>query len=100
MLILDCLPAGKYLERWRPVMTKDPLVELVVSEVGAPLAMDGGATVLVGVAEGVAHVSYRPGHNEECPECVMSAEDMREYLREALNARAPYIRDVEIVAVP
>ena len=30
-------------------MRKDPLVELVVSEVGAPLAVDGGATVLLGV---------------------------------------------------
>ena len=30
----------------------------------------------------------------------MSTEDMREYLREALSARAPYIQDVEIVAAP
>jgi Fe-S cluster biogenesis protein NfuA len=82
------------------MMRKDALVELVVSEVGAPLAVDGGATALVGVAEGIAHVSYRPGRNEDCPECVMSAEDMREYLREALSARAPYIRDVEIVTAP
>jgi hypothetical protein len=28
----------------------------------------------------------------------MSPEDMREYIREALDGRAPHIRDVEIVA--
>jgi hypothetical protein len=77
-------------------MREDPLVHMVVAEVGAPLAVGGGATVLIGVEEGVAHVSYRAGHNEDCPECVMSPEDMRDYLREALSARAPYIRDVEI----
>jgi Fe-S cluster biogenesis protein NfuA len=97
------MPAGRHISLGstkKAVMRKDPLVELVVSEVGAPLAVDGGATVLLGVEEGIAHVRYRPGHNEGCPECIMSTEDMREYLREALSARAPYIQDVEIVAAP
>jgi Fe-S cluster biogenesis protein NfuA len=79
-------------------MSRDPVVELVVAEVSAPLAEDGGGASLIDVEDGVARVAYRMGHNEECPECIMSPEDMREYIREALDGRAPHIRDVEIVA--
>jgi hypothetical protein len=78
-------------------MTKDPLVALVVTEVSEPLAEGGGGAWLVGVEDGVARVRDTPGHNEECPECIMSSEDMREYLYEALRLRAPYIRAVDIV---
>lgn len=79
-------------------MKRDPVVELVVAEVSAPLAEDGGGASVIGVEDGVAHVAYRMGHNEECPECIMSPDDMREYIREALDGRAPHIRDVAIVS--
>ena len=78
-------------------MAKDVRVSIVVAEVSSPLAADGGSTTLLDVEDGVAKVMYRQGHNEECPECIMSAADMREYLIEALAVHTPYIKDVELV---
>lgn len=78
-------------------MSNDPLVALVISEVSAPLAEDGGRADLIAVKDGVARVAYHKGRNDDCPECIMSVADMREYISEALSGRAPYIREVEIV---
>ncbi|MFQ5879002.1 MAG: NifU family protein [Dehalococcoidia bacterium] len=74
----------------------DAGVQLVLANIRAILEGDGGDIELVAVEEGVARVRYRMGANEECPECVMEPDTLRQFLQEAFAAQAPQIRDVEV----
>jgi Fe-S cluster biogenesis protein NfuA len=76
-------------------MAKDALAEFIIRQF-QNLVRPEGDMELLGVEEGVARVLYRPGRNQECPECIMSAEDLKEILREAFAEKAPHIRDVRV----
>lgn len=79
-------------------MPKDALAEFVVRQFRGLLRPDGDIELL-GVEAGVARVLYRQGRNLECPECVLSADDVREMLREAFAEKAPYIQDVVLEVI-
>ena len=78
----------------------DEDVRAVLENVRAVVEGDGGAVELVAVEEGVVRVRYRPGANEECPQCVLEPETLRQFLQEAFAAQAPRIRGVELVVAP
>jgi len=61
------------------------------------VSADGGVLELVSVEGGRARIRYTPGHNEECPECVHTTQDLLDMLRGSLEIYAPHIRDVELV---
>jgi hypothetical protein len=74
-------------------MARDGLAEFIIRQFRS-LVRPEGDLELLGVEGGVARVLYRRGHNEECPECIMSAQDLKGILREAFAEKAPHIRDV------
>jgi len=61
------------------------------------VSRDGGVIELVSVEGGTARIRYTPGHNEECPDCVLSPEDLEVMLRTSFEAHAPHVQDVELV---
>jgi len=61
------------------------------------LQADGGALEWLETRDGVMRLAYRPGHNPECESCVLSPEDLRELVAEAVKQGDPAIRDVDIV---
>ena len=58
---------------------------------------DGGELELLGEADGVVRLRYLPGHNQECETCVLSADDLKELMTEAIQQQDPAIRAVELV---
>ena len=72
-------------------------VETVLDLFRRMVSADGGALELVSVEGGTARIRYTPGHNEECPDCVHTAQDVLDMLRGSLEIHAPHIQDVELV---
>lgn len=75
----------------------DEKVEKVLDLFRRMVSTHGGALELVSVEGGTARIRYTPGHNEECPECIHSPQDLLDMLRGSLEIHAPHIRDVELV---
>ena len=75
----------------------DEQVEKVVDFFRRMVSADDGVLDLLSVESGTARIRYTPGHNEECPDCVHSAQDILDMLRGSLEIHAPHIRDVELV---
>lgn len=72
------------------------VIEYIINGIRPAFHPDGGDITLLSYEEGVVAVSYRKGHNEHCVECVMSPEDLREFLLESFQAKVPTVRDVEV----
>lgn len=70
-------------------MARDGLAEFIIRQFQS-LVRPEGDLELLGVEGGVARVLYRRGHNEECPECVMSAEDLRDPAGGLCREGTPY----------
>ncbi len=75
----------------------DPKVKYVLDNFGGILESDGGSLELLDITGGVVRVRYVQGHNEECPECVLTPEGLRALLLEALQTHAPHIVQLELV---
>lgn len=71
------------------------MVEFVVRQMRGVLQPDGDAE-LIDVVGNVARVRYTRASNPKCLECVVSPEDLRDFLIEMLNKKAPHISDVDI----
>ena len=41
-------------------------------------------------------VKYKPGVNEECPECVPTLDMVTRFLAASLGIHAPYVTDIEV----
>lgn len=59
---------------------------------------DGGVLELLDRRESVARFLYQPGKNAQCDTCVLSADDLRELMSEALHARDPSLTSVELTS--
>ncbi|GBD14223.1 hypothetical protein HRbin25_00093 [bacterium HR25] len=79
-------------------MAKDALAEFIVRQLRTIVQPESDVELL-DVEGGVARILYRRGYNPECPECVMSADDLRAYLLELFAEKAPHIRDVQLDVV-
>lgn len=75
----------------------DLLVTRVLDEIRPMLTPEGGAVDLLSCQDGVVRVSYLKGHNDECIECVMPAEDFQLYLTDLLTERVTGVVTVEVV---
>jgi Fe-S cluster biogenesis protein NfuA len=74
----------------------DP-VRAVIDQFQRMVAADGGKIEFLDFAEDVASVRYSPGKNDHCADCVLSPQDLRELMLEAMQQRLPSLRDLEIV---
>jgi Fe-S cluster biogenesis protein NfuA len=52
----------------------DSAIDSVVGEFRTILKVDGGTLDVVSEDDGVVRLHYVPGHNEKCPECVLTPE--------------------------
>jgi len=75
----------------------DPKVQFVLENLQEMVGSEGGSLELLGEDNGVLRVRYTMGHNEECPECVITPEDLLDIFRSSLEIHAPHIRNVELV---
>ena len=71
-------------------------VRLVVEQFQEIVRPDGGSVELLAVEGETLRVAYRPGHNEQCAACVISAENLRDMLLDVLPQHDPSIRRVEV----
>lgn len=74
------------------------VIEFILNGIRPAFTPDGGDVRLLSYDDGVAEVAYRKGHNEHCVECVMTPEDLREYLLESFQEKVPDVKDVVVVA--
>ena len=61
---------------------------------------DGGVLDLLDHRDSVARFHYEPGENPQCDTCVLSTDDLRELMSEALHARDPSVTSVELISDP
>lgn len=60
------------------------------------VAVDHGALTLVSRADGVVRLRYLKGVNDECAECVLEADDLRELVLEAMQRQDASVQSLEI----
>ena len=68
--------------------------ELVVDHFDEIVKPDGGSVRLLGREGERLRVGYRPGTNEECASCTISADQLAEMMRELLRDHDPGIVEV------
>ena len=79
-------------------MARDVMVEFVIRQAREIVQPDSDAE-LIGIKGNVAHIRYKRGHNPDCPECIMTPEDFRDFVLEMFAAKAPHITDVSLEVI-
>lgn len=76
--------------------TQDALATTLVGQFDRMVRRDGGSVRLVGVADGVVRVAYRPGVAAECTDdvCVMPHVELEQLMAETLARRDATLRVV------
>ena len=74
----------------------DPGLQSVLDNVQVIAASEGGSIRFVDSRGGKLTVEYRPGVNEDCPECVPTHDLIEMMLNTSVNVLAPYISEVEV----
>ncbi|HPG28240.1 MAG TPA: NifU family protein [Myxococcota bacterium] len=72
-------------------------VEEVVRQYNAIVEPEGGRIELLSLVAGVLRVRYRPGTNEACADCVMSADALRDIMQDTIRTLEPSIETVDVV---
>ena len=75
----------------------DPGIEKVLDLFRQIISTDGGKLDLVGQKDGAVRLRYTPGHNEECPECVLTPENLQAMIQESMQVHVPHITRVDLV---
>lgn len=78
-------------------MSLSPRAQQVIEHFQRILQADGGQLEWLGTEDGVMRLRYLPGHNPDCADCVLSPEDLRELVGEALQRGDASIRSVDLV---
>ena len=73
---------------------------MVVEHFNRMVEPDGGVIELLVVEAATLKVRYSPGTNEECADCVLDAQDLRELMKEALALQDPSITEVDVDVTP
>ena len=76
--------------------TSDANVDFVLEQIETMVASEGGSLELVSLDAGSLKVRYTPGVNEDCPECVPTADQVRQFLAASLGIHAPHVTAVEV----
>lgn len=74
------------------------LAQAVVSGIDASLRADGSRVQLSEVQDDLAIIRYEKGESAECETCVLSEEDLSEFVLDAFQRRNVSISRVEIVS--
>jgi Fe-S cluster biogenesis protein NfuA len=74
----------------------DEQVETVLNLFRQIISTDGGKLELVNLQNGTAKLRYTPGHNEECPDCVLTPDSLQAMIQESMQVHAPHITRVEL----
>ena len=77
--------------------TADASVDFVLEQIETMVASEGGSLELVSLDEGSLKVRYMPGVNEDCPECVPTADQVSQFLTASLGIHAPHVSNIEVV---
>jgi Fe-S cluster biogenesis protein NfuA len=68
----------------------------VVEQFNEIVKPEGGAVEMLSVDGGVLRVRYVPGTNEECASCVLTADELRDMMKESVQTFDPSIEAVEV----
>ena len=74
----------------------DPALQSVLDNIQVIAASEGGSVRFIESKGGKLTVEYRPGVNEECPECVPTHDLIGMMLKSSVGVLAPYISEVEV----
>jgi Fe-S cluster biogenesis protein NfuA len=77
--------------------TSGPAIVFALRQIETMVASEGGSIELVSADERRVVVRYTPGVNEECPECVPTSQQVRQFLEASLKVHAPEVAAVEVV---
>jgi hypothetical protein len=80
-----------------PARTADPKVDYVIENIEAMVASEGGSIESAELLDTCLMLKYRPGSNEECPECVPTHDAVRRFLGMSLKINAPHITEFEVL---
>jgi Fe-S cluster biogenesis protein NfuA len=74
----------------------EAIIEFLLTRFRATLREDGGDVQLQGIEDGVVDVRYSRGQNDECAGCVLTADQVREFLLESFQKQLPDVKDVRV----
>ena len=75
----------------------NPIAVSVLDRIGSLLSNDGGSVELMELQGGTAKIKYKSGENAECESCVMSSDELGEFVLEALQDRGLAVETVTVV---
>lgn len=76
----------------------DPKLEPVLSSAKEIATVTGGSLEFLGAEGSKLSIRYIPGRDDECPECVLTAPQMKQLVLESLKVHAPEFTDVVVVS--
>jgi hypothetical protein len=77
-------------------MAKDVLAKFALDKARTIVAQDGDLE-LKDVRDNVAHIRYRARKSAaDCAQCVISPDDLRDFLADIFRTTAPHIKDFDI----
>ena len=76
--------------------TSDTSVDFVLEQIQAMVASEGGTLSEPALDGNSLKVTYTPGVNEECPECVPTHDMVVQFLTASLGIHAPGITEIEV----
>jgi hypothetical protein len=76
--------------------TSDSSVDFVLAQIETMVGSEGGTLALVSLDGSTLKLTYTPGINDECPECVPTHDMVNQFLTASLGIHAPYVTNVEL----
>jgi Fe-S cluster biogenesis protein NfuA len=76
--------------------TANQKVDFVLEQIEAMVASEGGSIDAVALDDDSLVITYTPGVNEECPECVPTHDMVTQFLTASLGIHAPEITAVTV----
>ena len=76
--------------------TSDSSVDFVLAQIETMVGSEGGSLDLVSLDGPTLKLTYTPGINEECPECVPTHDMVNQFLKASLGIHAPFVTVVEL----
>ena len=76
--------------------TSDSSVDFVLAQIETMVGSEGGTLALVSLDGSTLKLTYIPGINDECPECVPTHDMVNQFLTASLGIHAPYVTNVEL----
>ena len=72
------------------------MAEQIVEQFNEIVKPDGGSVAFMSATDGVLHVRYDPGTNEECESCVITPDTLAGMMQDMVASLDPTIRQVEV----